>query len=435
MTFQKPDSQKQIPVQGASPRPIVFLLPGVGDHYVGMGHGLYEHFEVFRQEIDRCAQILQPLLGVDIREILFPRDHVPKKPSAPRGIDLKRMLGRGTDAAPDAAAHKLDQTIYCQPALFSLEYALARLWMHWGVQPDRIVGHSMGEYVAACLAGVFSLEDALKLIAARAKLANELPQGSMLAVMLPEKELLPMLSGQLSISLINSPNLCVVRGPLSKMGDFQKQLAEQEVIFRPVRNAHAFHSRMLDPIVDPFVQEIKRVRLNAPRIPFISNVTGTWITPEQACNPNYWADQARRTARFSNALEQLWRIPNCLPLEIGPGHTLGVLAMQHPARNAVEGAQALSSLRHDYENESDPDFILNGVGKLWVAGIEIDWEKLNSRSERRKISLPTYPFERQRYWIESSGERASTSTVKTDLTDWFYVPTWERAHFFGECSR
>ncbi len=352
-----------------------------------------------------------------------------KKSPAPRGIDLKRMLGRGTETVPDAA-QKLDQTIYCQPALFSLEYALARLWMYWGIQPDRIVGHSMGEYVAACLADVFSLKDALKLVAARARLVNELPQGSMLAVMLPEKELLPMLNGQLSISLINSPNLCVVSGPVSKMDDFQKGLAEREVVFRPVRNAHALHSRMLDPIVDPFVQEIKRVRLNAPRIPFTSNVTGTWITPEQACDPNYWADHARRTARFSNALEQLWKIPGCLPLEIGPGRTLGALAMQHPARNAVEGAQVLSSLRHDYENESDPDFILNSLGKLWVAGIEIDWEKLDSRTNRRKVSLLTYPFERQRYWIDSD-ERPSTAGAKrkVDLTDWLYVPTWERTVF------
>jgi acyl transferase domain-containing protein len=436
--FKKPDSQKQVPAKEMSSRPVVFLLPGVGDHYVGMGHGLYKRFEVFRREIDRCAQILRPLLGVDIREILFPRDHSPKNSPASRGIDLKRMLGRGADTTPHAASLKLDQTIFCQPALFSVEYALSRLWMHWGVKPDRIVGHSMGEYVAACLADVFSLEDALKLVAARARLANELPQGFMLAVMLPEKELLPMLSGQLSISLINSPNLCVVSGPAAKMSDLQNQLAEQEVIFRPVRNAHAFHSRMMDPIVDSFTPEIRQVRLNAPRIPFTSNVTGTWITPGQACDPNYWADHARRTARFSTALEQLWKIPGCLPLEIGPGRTLGVLAMQHPARNTVESAQVLSSLRHDYENEPDPEFILNSVGKLWVAGIEIDWEKFDSRPERRKISLPAYPFERQRYWIESSAGQSSTvaannkATRKTDLSDWFYVPTWERTVFAAD---
>jgi acyl transferase domain-containing protein len=422
------DLRKPAPLQSESSRPVAFMLPGVGDHYVGMGHGLYEKFEVFRQEIDRCAEILQPLLGVDIREILFPRNHSSNQESAPRGIDLKKMLGRGADKTPDPAAQKLDQTIYCQPALFSLEYALARLWMHWGVQPARIVGHSLGEYVAACLAEVFALEDALKLVAARARLVNELPQGSMLAVMLSEKELLPMLNGHLSISLINNPKLCVVSGPTSAMAEFQNQLVKQDVIFRPVRNAHTFHSRMLDPIVDPFVQEVKQVHLNAPRIPFISNVTGTWITPEQACNPHYWADQARRTARFSDALEQLWKIPDCVPLEIGPGRTLSALATQHPARPAAENP--VSSLRHHYENEPDVDLILNSIGKLWVAGVEIDWEKLDSSSGKRKISLPAYPFERQRYWIEPSASEQSAAKdlniPKTDIADWFYVPTWER---------
>ncbi len=430
--LKKPDAQKTASVAGESSRPVIFLLPGVGDHYVGMGQELYGQYDVFRREVDRCAQILRPLLGLDIREILFPKDRPAKKPEAARGIDLKQMLGRGTEKTPDAAAQKLDQTIYCHPALFTLEYALARLWMHWGVQPDKMIGHSMGEYVAACLAEVFSLEDALRLVATRAKLANELPQGAMLAVMLPEKELLPMLDGPLSISLMNGPNLSVVSGPAPAMADFQNRLKERDAIFRPVRNAHAFHSRMMDPVVEPFISEIKRVRLNAPKIPFISNVTGTWITPAQACDPNYWADHVRRTARFSNALEQLWKIPDCLPLEVGPGRTLGVLAMQHPSRTAVKNAFTLSSLRHDYENESDPDFLLNTVGKLWLAGVEINWGNLDSRPNRRKISLPAYPFERQRYWIESSTIRQSAKNIpKTEVADWFYVPAWERTPSSG----
>ena len=224
--LKMPDSKKTSSgsVQDESRRPVVFLLPGIGDHYVGMGQGLYEHFGVFRQEIDRCAEILQPLLDIDIRELLYPRNRVRKEPVKARGIDLKRMLGRATDEPPDPAAQKLDQTIHCHPALFTLEYALARLWLDWGVQPDRIVGHSMGEYVAACLAGVFSLEDALRLIAVRARLVNDLPLGSMLAVMLPEDKLLPLLVEQLSISLINGPNLCVVAGPVAAMARFPKKL-------------------------------------------------------------------------------------------------------------------------------------------------------------------------------------------------------------------
>jgi len=419
-------------VQDEPPRPVVFLLPGIGDHYVGMGQGLYERFEVFHEEVDRCVQILQPLLNLDVRELLYPRNCVREDSAKPRGIDLKRMLGRATDEPPDPAAQKLDQTIHSQPALFTLEYALARLWLHWGVQPDRLVGHSMGEYVAACLAGVFSLEDALRLVAVRARLVNDLPQGSMLAVVLSEDKLLPLLGEQLSISLINGPDLCVVAGPVAAMADFQRRLQEREIIFRPVRNAHAFHSRMLDPILDPFAREVKQVRLNAPRIPFISNVTGTWITAEQALDPSYWANHARRTARFSDALGQLWKLRDCLPLEVGPGRTLGVLAMQHPARAAVANPVVLSSVRQDYDNQPDSDFILNTVGRLWLAGTEIDWEKLDPRTSRRKISLPTYPFERQRHWIEPRPGSKSVDAIedstaqKADLADWFYIPSWVR---------
>ena len=422
-------------VSGKSSRPIIFLLPGVGDHYVGMGRELYEQFEIFRREIDRCAEILRPLINLDIRELLYPLNGNNRTPDKTPGIDLKKMLGRNGDQAGDPAAGKLNQTIYCQPALFAVEYALAQLWMHWGVRPDRIVGHSMGEYVAACLSGVFSLEDALKLIAVRARLVNELPQGAMLAVMLPEEKLLPLLDEQLSIALINGPNLCVVAGAVAAMADFQNRLKEQEILFRPVRNAHAFHSRMLDPITDAFVCEVKEVHLNAPRIPFISNVTGTWITPAQALDPAYWVDHARRPARFSDALKQLWKIPDCLPLEVGPGRTLGVLAMQHPARSNTTNPMVLSSLRHDYESQPDSDFILNNIGRLWQAGTEINWGQLNSQLGRTKISLPTYPFARQSYWIEPKAIGQSTDNIKNssapkaDIADWFYIPSWDRTAF------
>jgi acyl transferase domain-containing protein len=188
-------------------RPVIFMFPGIGDHYVGMGHGLYESWDVFRQEVDRCAQILEPYLGTDIRKIIYPDGQGWKNEGNSKGIDLKKMLGRNTDAPKDDHAADLNKTLYAQPALFTVEYALARLWQSLGITPAAIVGHSMGEYVAACLAGVLSLEDGLRLIATRARLVNDLPQGAMLAVTLSEKEVLPLLSGDLSISLINGPAL------------------------------------------------------------------------------------------------------------------------------------------------------------------------------------------------------------------------------------
>ena len=288
-----------------SRRPLIFLLPGVGDHYVGMAHDLYEHFDVFRNEVDRCARILEPHLGVDIRKILYPDSLGWKNQNQRQGIDLKKMLAGKTGESENADSKRLNQTLYAQPALFTIEYALARLWSELGVTADAIVGHSMGEYVAACLAGVLSLEDALRLIVRRTQLVDQLPRGRMLAVTLSEREILPLLTPGLSISLINGPNLCVVAGPVEAVGEFEAMLSAEGIICRPVQNTHAFHSRMLDPIVKAFEDEVRKVQLNEPKIPFVSNVTGTWMTRAEATDPAYWASHTNHTARFNDALRTL----------------------------------------------------------------------------------------------------------------------------------
>ena len=413
-------------------RPVIFLLPGIGDHYVGMAHDLYERWEVFRQEVDRCAGLLEAHLGVDIRKIIYTDGLSWKKEVKSKGIDLKKMLGRKVEEPEDPATQKLNQTIYAQPALFTIEYALARLWQHLGITPDAIVGHSMGEYVAACLAGVLSLEDALRLIAQRAKRVNDLPQGAMLAVLLPEAEILPQLNQQLSISLINGPNLCVVAGPAAAVAEFERTLNEKGIITRSVQNAHAFHSRMLDPIVPAFAEEVRKVQLHEPKIPFISNVTGKWITKAEATDADYWSRHANHTARFNDALHHLWQFKNAVLLEAGPGKTLGVLAAQHPDRRDAGSPVTVSSLRHHYETQSDVEFLWNSIGRLWLSGVEINWEKLPQAKQRRRIPLPTYPFERENYWMETVGvsEAAHAKGVSipksTDLSKWFYVPSWKR---------
>ena len=396
-------------------RPVVLLLPGIGDHYVGMGHDLYESWLVFREEVDRCAQILKPYLGLDIRDIMYPKDRSWRQEAGTKGIDLKKMLSRKTDST-------LNQTLFAQPALFTVEYAISRVWQSLGITPDAIIGHSMGEYVAACLAGVMSLEDALRLIATRAKLVNDLPQGAMLAVTLPENELLALLPDNLSISLINGPRLCVVAGPVALVDAFEKTLHERNIICRRVKNAHAFHSRMLDPITKAFEQEVEKVQLHEPAIRYMSNVTGTWITSSEATSPTYWAMHATRSARFADALRELWQFKNPILLEAGPGRTLGVLAMQHPERNGGDPI-TVSSIRHDYENQSDVEFLLQAVGKLWLAGAQIKWEKLHHGTNRCRVPLPTYPFERQNYWLESKPPQVNK--LRT-FEDWFYVPTWKR---------
>ena len=424
---------KRVPSNTAddSRRPVVFLLPGIGDHYVGMAYDLYETRAVFRQEVDRCSHILKPHLGMDIRNIIYPNSQRWKEENKSKGIDLQKMLGRKNDALEDHDARNLNQTQFAQPALFTIEYALARLWQSLGITPDAIVGHSMGEYVAACLAGVLSLDDALQLIATRAKLVSELPQGAMLAVMRSENELLPLLPEDLSISLINGPGLCVVAGPVATVAEFERTLNERSIICRQVQNAHAFHSRMLDPIVKAFEKEVNKVRLNEPTIPYISNVTGTWITRSEATNPAYWASHANKTARFSDALHQMWQLNNPILLEVGPGRTLGALALQHPARSCEAKTATISSLRPHYESGSDVEFLLHNVGMLWLSGIDIKWENIYPLERGHRVSLPTYPFERQHYWLEparvpDAPPQQAAVHKNPNPPEWFYVPSWKR---------
>jgi acyl transferase domain-containing protein len=412
-------------------RPLILLLPGVGDHYVGMAHELYETWPVFREEVDRCARILEPPMGIDIRNVIYPVSRSWKQERGRKGIDLKKMLGRGGDALEDEDTRKLNRTLFAQPALFTIEYATARLWQSLGIVPDAIVGHSMGEYVAACLSGVLSLEDALGLIATRAKLVNELPQGAMLAVTLPEAELRALLPRDMSISLINGPGLCVVAGVVAAVAAFERTLNGRGIISRRVQNAHAFHSRMLDPIVKAFEDEVKKVRLGEPAIPYISNVTGTWITRAEATDPAYWAKHAIHTARINDALRELWQFKNPILLEAGPGRTLGVLAMQHPDRRGAGDPVAVASIRHHYENRSDGEYLWEGIGRLWLAGAAIQWENAHTGT-RSRVPLPTYPFERQHHWLAPLRAADATPQIEglvrknPNSSQWFYVPSWKR---------
>ena len=414
----------------ASRRPIVLLLPGIGDQYVGMAYELYQSRPVFKQEVDRCAQILEPHLGVDIRSIIYPESRSWITSGKCKGIDLKRMmLGGKSDASHDPDAARLNTTLLAQPALFAVEYAMARLWQSFGVTPDAIVGHSMGEYVAACLSGVLSLEDALWLIVTRAKLVNELPQGAMLAVTLPEEELLSLLPEGLSIALINGPALCVVAGPAAGVAEFEQVLDARSIVCRHVQNAHAFHSRMLDPIAGAYQAAVATVHLNAPAIPYMSNVTGTWISACAATSPAYWANHAIHTARFNDALREVWQLDDPILLEAGPGQTLGVLAMQHPDRPSAVQA-AISSVRHSYENKSDVEHLWQAVGKLWLSGATIKWDKIQV-GRRRRVPLPTYAFERQRYWmdgprIQDAHRSEQLVHKKANPSEWLYVPSWKR---------
>ena len=413
-------------------RPVMLLLPGVGDQYVGMGRELYESWPVFAEAVDQCAAILEPHIGVDIRSVLYPPGRERARHEHSARIDLRKMLARDAGAPPDPDTARLNETRFAQPALFTIEYATWRVWQSLGVKPDAIVGHSMGEYVAAVIAGILSLEDALHLVAVRARLANDLPAGAMLAVTLSELELAPLLPDALSVALVNGPHLCVVAGPTDAVAEFEAALTTRLVICRRVRNAHAFHSPLLDPITESFEREVRGVRLHPPAIPCMSNVSGTWITAGEATSAAYWTAHAVRTARFGDALDAVWRFDDPILLEAGPGRTLGVLAMQHPARRARGGeATVIASLPHDYERGADVELLARAIGKLWVAGVEIDWGALPAHG-RFKTPLPTYPFERTRHWrapVPAGNTRppsAARATPRNPPDQWLYAPSWKR---------
>ncbi len=394
---------------------LVFLFPGQGTQYVNMAAGLYRSEPFFRQQVDLCAEKLRPHLGLDLRTVLFP-----------------------TPARTTEATQQLNQTALVQPALFVVEYALAQLWLAWGIQPQAMIGHSIGEYVAACLAGVFSLEDALLLVAARGRLMQQMPPGAMLATPLPEREMAGRLGPALSIAAVNDPASCVVAGPVADIEALESQLRAEGVLGRRLHTSHAFHSALMEPILDAFTTQAAKVQRNAPDLPYLSNLTGDWITAEQATDPAYWAQHLRRTVRFSDGLATLLREPGRIFLEVGPGHTLSQLVKRQPAYEP--GQLVLNSVHHPQENLDDEAVLLAALGKLWLAGINIDWPKFYGAERRHRVPLPTYPFERRRYWIDAqalplaAAETASAALAipdavsrRSNIADYFFTPVWEHS--------
>jgi acyl transferase domain-containing protein len=356
-------------------RPLVaFMFPGQGVQRVDMALDVYGHEPAFREQVDRCAALLEPELGLDLRQSLYPA------------------------AGQAGAAERLKQTSLAQPALFVVEYALAELWREWGVRPWAMIGHSLGEYVAACLSGVFTLADALRLVAARGRLMQRVPAGAMSAVAAGEAEVRGMLSAGLSLAAVNAPEWCVVSGPEEEVAALHRSLDERGRASHRLHTSHAFHSAMMNPVLEAFEDVVRGVELRRPEIPFISNLTGTWMTEEQATSPAYWVDHLRQTVRFADGVRELLKEPNCVLLEVGPGHTLSGLARQ--SNDAEAPRPVISSGRGPQAQETDTASLLSAAGNLWLLGVGLDWDGVHARQRRRRVPLPTYPFERKRHWFE-----------------------------------
>ena len=388
-------------------RQVAFLFPGGGAQYPAMGRGLYESEPVYRRALDEGLALLEPAHRAEIHALLF--------------------------AAPDdaQAEARFERPSLQLPAIFLVEYALAQLWRSWGIEPAALIGHSMGENTAACLAGVFRVEDALALVTLRGRLFEKVPPGTMLTIPLPAEEVAPLLGGELSLASINAPELCAASGPLAAIERLEARLAEREVETRRVRIAIAAHSAMLDPILPEWRAFLRKLKLSPPTLPFVSNLTGTWIEASEATDPEYWVKHLRGSVRFADGVAALCEDPDRLLLEVGPGRTLATLAKLHPARRADQ--EIVHSLRHPDENEPDVAFALGALGRLWLAGAEPDWSAFSAGETRRRVELPSYAWDHQRHWVEpgtqlyAEGLGDPATRRRDDVGEWFTTPEWRRA--------
>jgi len=390
---------------------LVFMFPGQGAQYVHMGLDLYKKEPVFREALDRCFHILLPLLGLDMKTLLYP--------------------GLNADVPGDVSSfqEKIDQTEITQPLLFAFEYALAFLLMSWDLKPNAMIGHSIGEYVAAHLSGVFSLEDALRLVVLRGKLMQQLPHGSMVSVPLSEEELQPFMDPAISLAAVNAPALCTVSGPTDAVAAFEQRIADAGFEARRLHTSHAFHSPMMDPVLQDFEAAVRQVKLNPPQVPYVSNLTGDWITAKQTQDPAYWAQHLRQTVQFNRCASVLLKEENAVFLEVGPGVTLSTFIGKNADKKPAH--KVLNLVRHAKENTRDDAFLLTKVGQLWLYGARIDWDAFYAGAKEKpvKLPLPLYPFDRQRYRIDETAMRrqAPQAAVNKDMSRWFYQPSWKQA--------
>ncbi|OAB58115.1 hypothetical protein AY600_04800 [Phormidium willei BDU 130791] len=383
---------------------IAFLCPGQGSQSVDMARELYEQEPRFREVVDDCCEQLWQREGLDLRSHLYP-DHP------------------GSETAP-----QLNDTALAQPALFVIDYALAQLWLTWSIEPQALLGHSLGEYVAACLAGVFSLADALTLVTRRGQLMQGMPPGRMLSVPLAAEDLAPYLGDEVWLAVHNGPKLSALSGTPLAIAELEARFQAEGLPYRLLKTSHGFHCPLMAAAREPLMDLLRQMSLQAPQRPLLSNVTGTWLTADQAQNPDYWAEQLSQPVRFHQGLQTLLREQPTVLLEVGPGQTLTSLARQQSQ------TPVYPSLTHAKATDSDLAQLLQSVGQLWLRGATVNWTAFWAGQQRRREVLPTYPFERQRYWLEAPSSRRSQPLPSPDpsekrlpIDQWFYSPSWSRA--------
>lgn len=369
---------------------VSFLFPGFGEHYVNMARGIYEAELVFREHFDHCANIAEHYLTTDLRELVYSNDSSRTKPD-PFAFAAVGDVGR--NAGP------LKSPLIGHTALFAVEFALAQVWMAWGIVPRVLAGYSLGELVAACLSGVFSVEDAILFVTRRAALIETLPPGSMLAVGIPSKELAPYLAGRVWLAA-TSGSSCVISGTPEAIAALRRDLLSSSIPCQPVSTSHALHCELMRPISDAVAEMLKAVKLKRPTIPCLSNTSGTWLKESEAVDPRYWADHLCKAVLFDEELKLLLRQREPVLIEVGPGNSLSSAALQYLKVDPSNRAAVISSLPSGYLNIEDEEHLLTSLGSLWVAGLHVDLAGVYRDEYRRRTPLPAYPFDKQRYWIQ-----------------------------------
>ena len=410
-------------------KPVVFMFSGLGTQYVNMGRGLYQSEPLFQAHMDHCFEILKPLMGLDIKDILYP---------------FSRSDRSYTSHESALSSENINQFEIAQLVTFIFEYSLAQLLMAWGVEPWAMIGYSLGEYSAACLSGVFTLEHALKLLVIRGKLIRELPRGLMLNVPLPARELQPLLQANHELCIgIDNGSSCVISGPFAVVKSFEKQMKQEKLLCMFLDSTHAIHSPMMDPILKIFAEQIDTVPLNTPQIPYISTVTGNWPVPEQVTSSAYWTRQLRETVCFSQGIQKLLAEPGVLFLEMGAGREIAALVKREIEEMGEKPDNRVVHLvKHRNTNIkkeiADTYYLLDKIGLLWLYGVPINWSKYYAKERRYRLSLPTYPFEKHRFWKLVEDFQAGKFSTQTreqkqpgaappgELSRWFYLPTWKR---------
>ena len=390
-------------VAADTPRSLAFLFPGGGAQYPAMARDLHRTEPVFRRALDRGLQILQQEHSIELHAYLL-HDPTPEAESA------------------------LERPSLQLPAIFVIEMALAELWASWGIEADALLGHSLGENTAACLAGVFTYPDALGLVVLRGRLFEQLPEGGMLSVAMTAEELEPLLAGNLALGVCNTPSMQVVSGPPEDLARLQEELERREVEWQRIPIRCAAHSPMLEPILGEFQAYLESIPLSPPRIPMLSNRSGDWLRDEEATDPKYWVAHLRHTVRFSDNLARILEDPQRLLLEVGPGKALTSLARQHPA--AGQDHRFLASLRHRDEQADDQLYAGAVLGNLWSHGVDLAWHEARGKGEYTRVSLPTYPFERRDYWIAPGEARETAASLEgptrlEDFDAWFTQQAWK----------